>query len=374
MLSYSALLQGAIIQEFSKQFNIEYSDTLYRGQVYYTDVRAALKKSNILLQQDGEGFVLRRHNVVLGQYNLGVFSAPFLNAWVTQKAVGIAHLPMGFGVKHPKTYQGGAASFSEEYRAHAHSRANITTSQADAGALETFLSDEIVTTGRNKIYKLRPQLSSVPVYPASDYVEDDGTIKLADPGVPFYLVIRFKSELLNSFKKIIARDGLSWEFADHLLFVANTLGAFWQFPPAPGHLIGLPFLDICISAWENIVSTEQNEESDLQRDCAKLATIPGMEFFSDPSALSFYAFCHSAEVALAYATHKKDFGYSYCTRAATNVLRLMRDPDYDLSWYEFNGLLSDMVRPETVKGKMLVLFKIAPHLIDTNNGRVAVMD
>jgi len=411
MPSYSDYLYGAIIQEYHNLFNVEYSDTMYQSLVYYTDSRTALKANKYSLRTFDDGFSLYKNGEFFAEMHMDAFSAPFLNAWISESVSGLTLFPVGFDKSNPREMQGKLAQYSARYLEEIQGL-NITPQQADVGAVELFMSDEIVSDGDNSIFKVDPR--SVRAIPRNDF-EDKGGVSFDDDSedegesdsdadentaggeleskpkkepTPFYYVIAMerKGKKLNSLPKIwkrkIEEDGLSWEFEDGRLYVSNTKGASYGLPPAPHHLCGFPKLNISLNDWEGVNTPDEREckteagkkiarESTGDTEWEKLTE----QFMANPCMSTFQAFRDADEVFQAYETHKEDPGYKMGSNKkplSQEVRKVIRGEQNAITWPEFTDLLDKTARPNDTKGIMILLFKFRLYVAETRDGNVYV--
>merc|ERR1712241_1563985 len=174
------------------------------------------------------------------------------------------------------TYQGKLAQASARYTDELQGQ-DITPQQADAGAVNLFLSDEVVTDGDNSIFRVDP--TSVKAISRVDF-EDGNKVSFEDDSddddesesededkekpakeekdktkerkqpAPFYYIIAMekKGKVLDKLPRIwknkIKEDGLSWEFdkTEGRLYVSNTIGASYGLPQRRNIFVVFPSL------------------------------------------------------------------------------------------------------------------------------------
>jgi hypothetical protein len=426
MSSFSDFLCGAIIQEYQKLFTVEFSDTMFRAIVYYTDVRTALRNNNYSLRTlDDGGFSLWRtdgkNKEPFAEMHMGPFSAPFLNAWVISVVDGLTLFPVGFDRSNPRDMQGKLAEFSAQYDEESSAR-NVTSQQADAGAVDIFMSNEVVNTGTNKIFKVDP--SYVKKAPRSDFdatgevvfynepeddddsedeeeatapacsVESEPTKNPVPEGAqavvpaPFYYVITMEKRnvQLDRLPKIwrakLKAEGLSWEFEDGLLYVSNTKGASYGFPPAPHHLSGLPVLSLSLDSWNNVAvpnvepvgavaGAARPAQAELTGDSEWEKIV--IQFFENPCMGTFLNIKEADVVKRAFLKHKFDHGYRMGSnhKPMQKAIRdLVMGEEMAKPWSEFAQIVVDTVRPADTKGLMLVMYKLRLNIVQDKEGRV----
>jgi hypothetical protein len=368
--------------------------------IHYADALSVLQNNNILFSSTDGGFTLTRSGEVIADIDMGPFSAPFLNRWMANTVSGFAPFPVGFSGARHLSIQGELSKFSEDFAKEA-AASDMSAQEADAKAVALFLSDEIVTTGVNKIFKM--DAVNVNALAKADF-EDEGVVSfLEDPPDsaedvmaeeridvaqsvrPFYHVIKMvkRGRTLTELPKIwvdkIAEDGLSWEFVDGRLFVSNTVGASRGFPPAPDHLCGLADLGLQIKDAESTpVSVEAVAKKPITASSeSEQWKIITAQFLEKPCMASFGAFRDAESIAKAYNDHKKDPGYKMGSRKnpLTDGLRkVMRGEDKAITWNEFVELLGLTARPSDIKGQMILLFKIRLYVEQTEEGKVYVSE
>jgi len=412
MPSYIDYLYGSIIQEFHNLFTVEYSDNMYSSLIYYTDARTALKANKFSLRTLEDGFSLYKNGEFFSEMHMGAYSAPFLNAWISESASGVTLFPVGFDKANPRDMQGKLAQSSARYLDEIQGQ-NVTQQQADVGAMEIFMSNEIVTDGDNSIFKINPK--SVKAIPRHDFEDRHGVSfdddsdedesdsetddfsaakdelqpkKKKEP-TPFYYVISMEKKgkklerLPKIWKKKIEDDGLSWEFEDGLLYVSNTKGASYGLPPAPHHLCGLPKLTICLNDWEGVntpTERESKKETDTPRAVRELTGDTEWEkltvqFMNNPCMSTFKAFRDADAVFQAYEDHKDDSGYKMGSNKqplSREVRKVIRGEENAITWPEFTDLLDKTARPNDTKGIMILLFKFRLYVAETKDGNVYV--
>jgi len=424
-MSYSDFVYGAIIQEYHKLFNVEYSDKMYQSLVYYVDAKSALKAHNFSFRVLDTGFSMFKDGVFFNETKMGVFSAPFLNAWISESIDGLTLFPVGFGMVHPRELRGQLSNYSTKYEEEIATQ-NVTDAQADVGAVETFMSNEIVTTGKQGLFMLDSK--SIGAISRVDF-EDGGKVSFDDDSedesssdsdsdnddaggdateskprepkqpkektaIPFYYLIAMEKRgkkletLPKIWKKKIKEDGLSWEFTDGRLYVSNTKGASYGFPPAPHHIYNLPKLNLSLDHWEAPLIAA---DSKAQRSAAPSARLGGIgsasgaedwvlvveQFMADPCFSTFQVFRDAICIAKAYDTHKKDVGYKMGSNNAPmsgTIRKIVRGEENAVTWLEFTDLLKSIARPNDIKGLMLILFKFRLYVAQTTDGTVYVTE
>lgn len=406
-MSFSDFLVGAIVSELSNHFTLRYDDHLFKSRVYYTNARTLLKKNNFVFKEKGTGFSLYRKEPELYRLELdmGVFSAPFINELILMEVSGVNMFPLGFNTAYPKQYQGKLAAFSPRYLASLDDGFPLV--QADEGAMSMFLSDQVVNTGTNNIFRVtsddlipipRNEFESNGVIDFNFDSDDDGIdlerrplpkFNKIKPVQPFYHVItmerrcRLVKVLPKIWKQKLESDGLSWEFdaEKSRLYVANTLGASYGFPPAPHHIHGFPLLGL------DVQSKEGNSQVELQEGAGaySLAAVDPCSivdnvwegvlqcFLDEPCMSTFVAFRESVSVSDAYEVHKGAPGYKMGTNKSplAQIVRTgMRGPENAIAWPNFVVLLHDIARPNDLKGILILLFKLRLFIVEAQDGRI----
>lgn len=353
-------------------FKVEYSDKMYNSLVYYVDAKSALKAKNYSFRITDTGFSLFKDGTFFNETKMGAFSAPFLNAWISDSIKGLILFPVGFGMVHPRELQGQLANYSAEFMKET-AALNVTDAQADVGIVEIFMSNEIVTTGKEGLFMLESK--SVSAISRVDF-EDDGKVSFdeesecddsssdsdsdadnteetpfpeaavegataAEPkkkepkppkerterkAVPFYYVIAMEKrgkkldKLPKIWRKKIEADGLSSNFKDGRLYVSNTKGASYGLPPAPHHIYNLPRLNLSLDDWETPLATDRPKTLFVKPGAAARSgagAFTGNEdwvtiveqFLAEPCFATFQVFRDSTCIARAYESHKTDLGY-----------------------------------------------------------------
>lgn len=427
-MSYSDFVYGVIIQEYHKLFNVEYSDKMYRSLVYYVDAKTALKAHDYSFRVLDTGFSMFKDGVFFNETRMGAFSAPFLNAWISESIEGLTLFPVGFGMTHPRESRGELSRYSPRYKEDIATQ-NVTDAQADVGAVEIFMSNEIVTTGKQGLFMLdqrsiraisRVDFEDGGKVSFDDDSEDDGSTdsdsadEQSDAGaaaaepkqitpkqpkekipIPFYYLIAMEKRgkkletLPRIWKKKIKEDGLSWEFTDGRLYVSNTKGASYGFPPAPHHVYNLPSLNLSLDHLEAPLPAAEKKQGSSSAPKFSAAGLSGVaggatdwvlvveQFMADPCFATFQVFRDSTCVAKAYETHKKDNGYKMGTNNAPMsavVRKIICGEENAVTWPNFTDLLKSVARPNDTKGLMLLLFKFRLYVAQTTDGTVYVTE
>jgi hypothetical protein len=424
-MSYSDFVYGAIIQGYHKLFEVEYSDKMYQSLVYYVDAKSALKAHNFSFRvlDKGGAFSLFKDGAFFNETKMGVFSAPFLNAWISECIEGLTLFPVGFGMVHPKELRGQLSNYSAKYKDEIATH-NVTDAQADVGAVDIFMSNEIVKTGKQGLFMLDHR--SVNPISRVDF-EDGGKVSFDDDSeeddssdsdseaeregatkpkkepkqpkqktpLPFYYVIAMekKGKKLEALPKIwrkkIKEDGLSWEFTDGRLYVSNTKGASYGFPPAPHHIYNLPKLNLTLEYWESpLCRADMESKAERSAPSVKFSgagTASGADdwvmvmdqFLDDPCFATFQIFRDSACIFKAYEAHKNDIGYKMGSNKAPmsgQIRKIICGEESAVTWPEFTDLLRSIARPNDIKGLMLILFKFRLYVAQTTDGKVYVTE
>lgn len=389
---------------------------LAKSRVFYTNARTLFKKNNVVFKEKGAGFSVCRKSPGYDYYlelDLGVFSAPFINEMLLMEVQGVNVFPQGFNKSHPSQYRGKLAEFSPAYLASL--AEGFAPDHADEGALDIFLSDEVVTTGANNIYRVeskdiktisRNDFESNGEIDFSDEADEEDSetegdsnvlsVSIKDPKLvqPFYYVVtmerkgRMLKVLPRAWREKMENDGLSWEFdaKSSRLYVSNTLGASYGFPPPPKHLCGLPTLGLSLEDWDGATSDKEDMQ-EATGTTTPVAAGPrcgpeGSEwekiterFIKDPCLLTFDNFRNAECIFAAYEAHKGTPGYKMGTNKnplSQHVRKAMRGPDNAISWTEFVTVLTSIARPNDLKGITLLLFKLRLLVEQTRDGRVYV--
>lgn len=412
-------LTSIIIQEFHNLFQVVYNDEMYPNMVHYSDAKTLFKKSGIILKHPGTGFSLRHKDGLYMEMDMQDFSSTWLNAYIVDNGgEGYQLFPVGFGQgNHPKAFQGALSRYSDRFVLEMEDK-KLTPQQADRAAVELFLNDEVVKIDDDREEKgVEGEFSlvdhpgdglfrvdrSVEAINMRDFETRAGQITLdpitddefddseegdedKDPAPstkPFYYVIKIEfrgrkmSKLPRVWRKKIIDDGLSWSFADGLLYVSNTIGTSYGFPPAPKHIIGLPRLPLIdLSEWDGPAPSQEKCEESVAKPTAKgrepvPSTAPAWvhlveDFLRDPCWTTFENFRDAVEIKIAYNTHKEDSGYKMGTNKtplAMKVRKLMTGEENAKTWTEFTEILQDTAGPKNdSKGIMILLFKMRLHL------------
>jgi hypothetical protein len=375
--------------------------------VFYSDARATLKRNGFSFKEHDNGFVLRKGSDCVADVEMGAFSAPFLNAWISESIGETTLFPIGFGSLPVLACRGKLAEYSQKFSEIVRIIGSVTPTQADADAVEAFLSDEIVTTGTNAIFRVNPKM--IKVVSRVDF-EDGGNVSFSDEPEdesddsegeratpssvvkeevkPFYHVIAMekKGKIMTKLPQIwinrLQEDGLSWEYDSIAgrLYVSNTKGTALGFPPAPRHLCGLPSLALKLEGKDGGLPEKKEDQlkpltltSDSATEWGKITS----QFLTTPGMETFRAFRESEIIMGAFNNHKKDAGYKMGSNnkpLSDAVRSVIRGESKAVTWAAFVELLSSTARPNDIKGCMILLFKIRLYVEQDSNGKVYVSE
>lgn len=415
-LSSEEFLVAAVIQELTNKFNVIYSNEMHSALPYYTDVRTLFRKNEYTLldTEDGE-FALRKKGAELCKMNLGIFGSTFINSWVEHSGIeGVSLLPVGFAKYNAKAKQGALARSSPKLLEELEDR-DISLFQSDSLAVQYFLSDEVVKDGKEGLYAIDSRI--LELVPSADFEEKvDGETKVNFDGVsddesdsdeeagekqkappkvatvaPFYYAISMKKKgvarkkLPSYWVSKIKEDGLSWNFVGGVLYVSNTKGTSYGFPPAPKHIVGLPELDLTIEDWPAVPSfggSSVKPPADDERSEASVADTAQdstwiditRSFYAKPGAETYSAFCLSGDVAFQYGHNKGNPGYKMGSNKVpqlTSVRATCLGAKNAIPWERFAAALKNAANPKDDLGLLMILFKIKGQLV-TNEDTVYV--
>jgi len=240
----------------------------------YSDLRSVFKQNGYSVREHESFMIIKKGSATLAGLKMGHFNAVFVNQWAQDSGVvGVSGFNIGFDQTGVRTKQGKLAAFSVRLlRESKDSGASLH--QLDCKAIALFASNVIVkqvlVDGRDTVEPFGELfvLEGAPIVKKGDFVCEDGgssTIVFYDedegPEQPFYYAIDMKRR--NMVSKTISpgwlkaiRDGAlshSYDAERGILYVSNTLGASYGFPPSAKHL-QMAKLNLEEKATKNIVA------------------------------------------------------------------------------------------------------------------------
>lgn len=384
--SLEDFVTASIIQELSKHYTVEYSQTMFANIPYYTDAKTVLVRNHYKVIDSVDGFSIKKGNEDLGTFNFGPFSAPFLNVWVADSGLdGVAGFPVFFNRTDARRKQGALAACSPKLKEE--QKANFfTAAQSDARAIELFRSDKVVRNVRDEkgVQELFIH-EHCEVYPMMDFLSEDENgegqfVDFSDEGneVPFYYAIsmRRRGKPLASvpalWAKKIDADGLTWAYQDGVLYVSNTIGASYGLPPAPAHL-RLKNLALSVDDWENIPSQTESvaEETEKKTIGPKEKTAPAStaggweelleQFFAEPCEETYKIVMSSTEANLAFLSAKDTARYKMGSNKNSQsgaIRKKILGESNAVTFEEYSKIISDTAMPCDNTGKLVLLNRL----------------
>lgn len=390
MNSYEVFLDSLVLTELSKFYTFEFTDKMFAHLPYYTSAETVLTKNGYMLEGDAKGFTLSKGKTAT-TVELKAFSAPFLNMWVQDSGItGVSGIPINFACGFPAE-RGLLSAFSPEMEAFCKEN-GLTPAQGDASAVEFFVSNEVTKDGKNSIYTYHDaEVSSMAEF------MDMGTMEIiftdkdeAGKDEPFYYKIEMTQrkkplkEIPKPWLKKIEEDGLSYEFEDGFLFVANTVGAARGLPPAPAHLRLKP-LELTFDNWNTVKSEKKiqpsktvvkGKEENVSDSDAEVSYAEAEEmldqFLADPSKTTHDAMITAKNVKELFANENRNPNYKMGTNKYSQVSmvrELMVGVKKAVDWSTYAANVEEHANPSDSIGK-IIIFKRLAGALRTHKGQV----
>jgi hypothetical protein len=281
----------------------------------------------------------------------------------------------------------------------------LTAVQSDCRALALFASDEI----RKQEYdaeglpKIEPyadlfKLEGVQILGKFEFIEEDddgvpNTIQFYetdDEGVlveaPFYYAIdmRRRNKVVKSIPanwlKVIRELALSYNYDSEtgVLYVSNTIGAAYGFPPTAKHL-QLSSLVLKIEDWDNPQDVppgdHPGEPSPQQKDIRDGATWVDLvnRFMSFPSKVAYQQFERADSVKAAFEEMNKLAEYKMGTNNRTQtgeIRRMMLGQEKSKTYEEYAEMIREHATPKGPDYYLIILFRLKGLVRNTTDGKI----
>lgn len=261
------LIDSAILGELSPLFDIQFTDSVFDHEEYYTSIPEVLSSKGFNLHHvPGNGVYLSKGSVNY-HVDFGVFDAIFINDMV-ERSLGFRHLT-GFPVKFDagKEHAGKLGNYSpfalEHFR-----RLNVTAAQSDPMVVKMFKSDVMVKNENPDSLLILPSkvLDDLGEFQTFD---DEGSPKIDLPTRPGYWRVDIgqptasgaKPSTLQLWEKKLRLYRFSFKYVPSIghLYFANTEGAKFGLPPNAAHL-RWPLLDLREPEEETPEAPEEPDE------------------------------------------------------------------------------------------------------------------
>lgn len=405
--SYPDFVDACILKELSSKFELQFSDeTMFANIPFYLDLRTVFRRNGYSVHENGTSFVVKKGNEVVARYDMGLFGAPWINLWAQDSGIrGVSGFPIGFSRADARSKQGKLAEFSprliEEQRV-----LDITAAQSDCKAIELFASDEIrkqEVDGEGALM-IEPfanlyKLGGIQVLGKFEFIEEDedggpNTIQFyevdedgASIEAPFYYAIdmRRRNKVVRNIPanwfKVIRELALSYNYdsTTGVLYVSNTIGASYGFPPTAKHL-QLGSLSLTIEDWDSPTDpppgdhpgdTSNQQHQDI-RDGATWVDLVN-QFMHSPSRATYQQFERADSVKAAFEDMNKQVEYKMGTNNRTQtgeLRRMMLGQERSKTYEEYAKMVRDHVTPKGPDYFLIILFRLKGLVRNTADGRV----
>jgi hypothetical protein len=396
--SLDDFVNSCILQELRTKFTLIFTnDKMFANVVYYSDCRTVLRRNGYSLQEHGSAFTIRKGATLVGTFDLGPFSAPFVNSWMAQSGIeGVQGFPVGFNKSDARRKQGSLSRVSDKFIAEIEARA-ITPAQADCDAIRIFNSNEVVAVenGFDGLYVV-----PIEACPKDDFMEDQAIVFTDTPDVPFYIAINMRrrrrvvASLPGNWAEALRTQGMSYNYdsTTGVLYVCNTKGASYGFPPSAEHL-GLAALDLEIEDWEsvpfnnNALQALANNAAGgafahfVHNNNAPAANVAGnadwtalvRQFIQAPDSYTYSALVTSESARDAFTGMNKEPEYKMGSNKnkQTGILRLaMLGEAKKKTYLEYARLLEETARPASDDFLLVLMFRMRGLLRQGTDGSV----
>lgn len=401
--SYSDFVDACILKELSRHFELQFSDDkMFANIPYYIDLRTLFKRNGYSVYEGETSFVLKKGTEKIADFDMGVFGAPWINLWAQDSGIeGVSGFPVGFSRTDAKSKQGRLAEFSPKLISEQVVK-DITAVQSDCKAIELFASNQIRKQKFNEegVPMIEPyphlfKLEGTRVLGKHEFMEeneaggysiqlydmdDEGTIVEA----PFYYAIdmrrrnRIAQCVPGDWMKVIRDMALSYNYdsTKGILYVANTIGASYGFPPTAKHL-QLPNLDLKIEDWNVDTQTVRPGEQGQQH----LKIPPGSgtwadlvnQFMSNPSKVTYHQFERAECVKVAFDERNKlpEYKMGSNNKSQTSEIRKMMLGQENCKTYEeYAKMIQEYTTPKGSDFFLVILFRLKGLVRSTADGRI----
>jgi hypothetical protein len=245
------LVDSAILGELSHIFDLQFTDSVFEHEDYYTSIPEILSDQGYNLHHPPQDGVYLSRGDSSYHINFGTFNATFVND-MAEQALGIKHLtgfPVGFdnGRKNGGKLGNFSVAAAEHFR-----KLNVTPAQADVSVVRMFQSD-VVVQNENPESILLVVDKEVDELAQFQTFDDDGMLHIHLPTEPGYWRIDIgqptergdKPSTLSQWGKMLKSHFFSYRYVPNIghLYFANTEGAKYGLPPTAKHMRWAP-LDI----------------------------------------------------------------------------------------------------------------------------------
>jgi hypothetical protein len=382
--SLTDFVDSCILQELSTKFVLNFTDDkMFANVVYYSDCRSILRRNGYTLREHGTAFTITKGDEFRATFDLGLFSANFVNSWVADSGIkGVQGFPVGFNKSDAKGKQGGLSRMSVKFMEEIAFK-EVTPAQADCDALSIFNSDEVVKVegGFSGLY-----IVPVEVCSKDDFIAQDQTIVFTDtPDTPFYVAINMKwrqavvANIPDDWLAALKAQGLSYNYDSikGILYVGNTKSASYGFPPSARHL-KLVGLELEIEDWESSPANNaapappSNNTEGAEAANIPAPASPGMasgtawnalvqQFLRAPSAFTYASLVKSESALEAFSEMNKGAMYKMGTNKnkQTSIIRqAMLGEGKKRTYPEYAKLVEEVAYPKGDDYFLVLIFRM----------------
>lgn len=364
------LIDSAILNELGQLFELQFTNSVFDHEEYYTSIPEVLKSRGYNLHHTkGEGVHLCKGKLDY-HVNFGAFDAVFINDMV-ERSLGYEHLT-GFPVKFSATslHAGRLANFSTQTVEH-FKKLNVTPAQADPMAVRFFKSDEVVENlDHGSIYIT--ERKEVDDLGAFQSFSDEGKLIIDLPTEPGYWRLDIgpttnrgnKPSTLLMWEKVLIKAKFSFKYVPSLghLFFSNTQGAKFGLPPTAHHMRWKPLLLRDPEVEEEVIPLPPDDWQEIVE-----------AFRDDPSNVTFLKVLNSFECKIAFKYYNKKRHIGAGSRDIGKKLRMeLVGVAKSVTFPEFAKILESVSFPSGLDYYLCNLIKIGNELSYDREGKVYV--
>jgi len=365
------LVDSAILGELDQLFEIQFTDSVFDHEEYYTSIPDVLDVRGFHVHHVPREGVYLSKGQVSHHINFGPFDAVFINDMV-EKALGFDHLT-GFPVNfdYGKGHAGRLGNFSSIAAEHFR-KLNVTPAQSDPTVVRYFKSDEVV---KNDFP------GSIYIFPGKtldrleefQHISDEGVLTITLPKEPGYWRVDIgtmtaggkKPSTLQLWESRLAKAKYSYRYLSNIghLFFSNTKGAKFGLPPTARHMRWEP-LNLNETVEPEIVRPVEpdNQWKQLVED-----------FRKDPSKFNFERVLKSEITRGAFRYFNRKGHIEVGSRDIGRKLReRMVGHGRSVTFQEFSEFLESVSFPSGLEYYLCNLVKIGQVLSYDDKGKVYV--
>jgi len=370
---------------------------------YYLDLKTVFKRNGYTVQDTDVSITVKKGKDLIAHYDVGLFGAPWLNLWAQDSGIrGVSGFPIGSSKPGARSKQGLLAMSSPKFVCDTLGQ-DISAIESDCKAIELFSSNLILRQEFHEdgLPKLEPfadlfKLGGVQVRGKHEFMDenDDGVstidfLSVDEDGnlveVPFYYAIDMKrrnqipKDIPANWFKVIRKLALSHNYDNTtgVLYVSNTIGASYGFPPTAKHL-QLGSLDLTIEDWEAKDLPPGNAGAsshpvEVFQDTGATWVELVNEFMSNPSRTTYQQLEKATVVKQAFDDMNKLKEYKMGTNnrsLAGEIRKLMLGQDKCKTYEEYANMIRERVNPKGPEYFLIILFRLKGLVRNTVDGKV----